>query len=181
MILDNDLLDKAKRYCKIRGINIIGDKIPVRYMNEIKTILIQDQKRSRLDSSRSEAVNKFKCDKILKDMVRSLKVDSPIEEILRNALVIDGLSKHLRTQFQIGTKRVDFAFPIAKLVVEANGQEYHHDNQDQLDRDMKRDKYLARKGWRVLHIEGKAIRRNIQLCLDKIKEELAGKSFRWRE
>ena len=87
-------------------------------------------------------------------------------------MVVEGLGKHLRTQFNIGSKRVDFAFPIAKLVVEADGKEYHRANQRQLDRDMQRDKYLARKGWRVLHIEGLAIRRNLGLCLEKIKEQL---------
>lgn len=172
MILDNYLLDKAKRYCKVMGISMTGDRIPERHIREIENFLVEDQKKSRKVSKESEFVNKFKCDRIVQGLVKGLKVDSPTEEILRNALVLEGFGKHLRTQFQIGSKRVDFAFPIARLVVEADGEAYHRGNQDQLDRDMKRDKYLARKGWRVLHIEGVAIRRNIKLCIDKIKEEL---------
>lgn len=87
-------------------------------------------------------------------------------------MVKAGLDIHCKPQFEIGTKRVDIAFPIAKLVVECDGKEFHHDNQDQIDRDQKRDIYLAKKGWRVLHIEGLAIRRNIDLCVEKIKEQL---------
>jgi very-short-patch-repair endonuclease len=172
MILDTYLLEKAKKYCAIKGIRIIDGKIPQQYMGEVTEFLVRDQVQSRRFSKINEKVNRLKCNTTVQDLMSKLKIESPIEEVLRNALVVEGFGKHLRTQFEIGTKRVDFAFPIARLVIEADGKEYHRGNQDQLDRDMQRDKYLARKGWRVLHIEGTAIRRNIRLCIDKIKEEL---------
>ena len=141
---------------------------------------IHDFIRNRLEKERKinreiEAFNKFKVRTTLGKILKRLQVESPIEEILRNALLMAGLGKHLRTQFKIGAKRVDFAFPIARLAVEADGKEYHRADILQLEKDLERDKYLARRGWRVLHIEGLAIRRNIQLCVEKIKEELGEK------
>ena len=174
MILPDYLWPAVKSYCEVRGIPVHRDKIPAEWAGEIEKFI---QNRLRLDrqiSKYSEEVNRWKAKTALDGIMKKLRVESPIEEILRDALIVDGLAKHLRTQFQIGTKRVDFAFPIAKLVVEADGKEFHRANATQLENDLKRDKYLARKGWRVLHIEGLAIRRNMGLCLQKIKEELKG-------
>ena len=172
MILPEYLLPEVKKFCKIRGIKIVGDKIPENIIKDVEDFISNRLRLDRQINKNLEQMNRVKVRTTLSDMMKKLKVESPIEEILRDALIIEGLGKYLRTQFEIGTKRVDFVFPIARLVVEADGKEYHRDNQDQLDRDMQRDKYLARKGYRVLHIEGLAIRRNIRFCIDKIKEEL---------
>jgi very-short-patch-repair endonuclease len=172
MILPDYLWPAVKSYCEVRGIPIHRDKIPAEWAGEIEKFI---QNRLRLDrqiSKYSEEVNKYKAKTVLDVMMSKLRVESPIEEILRDALIVDGLGKYMETQYQIGTKRVDFAFPLAKLVVEADGKEYHRANAAQLENDLKRDKYLARKGWRVLHIEGLAIRRTMKQCLEKIREEL---------
>ena len=173
MILPNYLLPEVKKFCKMQGISIVKNKIPEKHIKDIKDFVGNRLNIDRQITRKKEWFDNLKTKNILKNIIPQLKVtESPIEEYLLNALVNEGLSKHLRTQFEIGSKRVDFAFPIARLVVEADGKEYHRANQDQLERDQKRDKYLARKGWRVLRIEGLAIRRNIGLCIKKIKEQL---------
>jgi len=75
-------------------------------------------------------------------------------------------------QYSIGTKVVDFAFQEQKLVVECDGYKWHKQDKEQIERDIERDKYLARKGWRVLHFSGVQIRRNIEGCINEIKEAL---------
>lgn len=74
--------------------------------------------------------------------------------------------------FEIGGITAPLAFPKAKLAIDFETCQYNFEHIRQLERDQKRDKYLARKGWRVIHIEGFAIRRNIGLCIDKIKQAL---------
>ena len=75
-------------------------------------------------------------------------------------------------QYIIGTKMVDFAFPKQRLVVECNGYKWHKHDKGQIEGDIKRDIYLAKKGWRVLHFSGIQIRRNIRGCINEIKEAL---------
>ena len=79
---------------------------------------------------------------------------------------------NVEEQYKIGTKRVDFAYPNQRLVIECDGYKWHRQDKEQIERDIERDKYLARKGWRVLHFSGVQIRRNIKGCINEIKEAL---------
>ena len=172
MILPEYLDTEVKKFYEFSKISIISDRISEKDKQLIGEFIKNRFKKLRQVNRELEIKNKVKIRTTLSEIIKTLRVDSPIEEILRDALIVEGLGKHLRTQYEIGSKRVDFAFPIAKLVVEADGKEYHRENQMQLERDMQRDKYLARKGWIILHIEGLAIRRNLGLCIEKIKEQL---------
>lgn len=169
MILDEYLLEKVKRYCELIGIPFKGGRLSNRHKKEIQDFIYAQLKLDRIATKKKEG----EIESILAKIINISKfTESPIEEYLLGAIAREGLTKHCRPQFEIGKCRVDFAFPIANLAVECNGREYHFTEQEQIERDQRRDKYLARKGWRVLHIEGLAIRRNIDLCIKKIKEAL---------
>ena len=174
MILPDYLLPEVIKFCQAKNIPINNGNVPKIYAGEINDFINHQLKLDREKTKAREEMNNASVGMQIKNIMAGLRVESPIEECLLNALTVEGLAPYLKTQFQIGTKRVDFAFPIARLVVEADGVEYHRANKGQLEADQKRDVYLARRGWRVLHIEGLAIRRNIKLCIDRIKQELDG-------
>ena len=78
---------------------------------------------------------------------------SVLESLLRVLLTSHGLKPSF-TQFQVmdGLRmigRVDFAWPEARLIVEADGFAYHADRES-YRRDRERDNELERLGWRVL-------------------------------
>lgn len=95
---------------------------------------------------------------------------TPIEEYMLDELFNAKIA--FEKQYIIGTKMVDFAFPKQRLVVECNGYKWHKHDKGQIEGDIKRDIYLAKKGWRVLHFSGIQIRRNIRGCINEIKEAL---------
>lgn len=173
MFLQEHLEDYVSQYCELKGIHPFEGRIPARHekdvmnfvRNKLKTDRAITRKKEDYDNSRISNIVRKVC-----DLVNPM--ESPIEEYMYQAIINHKLDEHCSTQFKIGTKRVDFAFPIANLVVECDGKEYHHTDQLQIERDQQRDKYLARKGWRVLHFEGVAIRRNIDLCMEKIIKNL---------
>lgn len=164
--------DYVKRYCETMDIPINNGVIPVRYRSHIMGVVNAKIKSDRINNRRTESIN---CKVLVTDiMVEEYfgKVESPIEDFMLSAIVNAGWEKHCRPQFEIGKKRVDFAFPIAHLVVECDGKEYHFTDQRQIDNDQKRDQYLAKKGWMVLHFDGLLIRRNIQICIENIGKHL---------
>lgn len=171
MLLPSYLENAVKVYCEAKNIPFVGGSVPERYAREVEAFVLSKLAQDRKHTKKLELEYSRSMSGIVKTMMEGF-VESPIEEYLFQALVAHGLDKHCRPQFEIGKKRVDFAFPIARLAVECDGKQYHHTEQQQIEKDQERDKYLARKGWRVLHIEGLAIRRNIDLCIEKINEHL---------
>jgi very-short-patch-repair endonuclease len=175
MIIPDYLLEEVKKYCDIRNIQLIKNQVPSKNTREIEDFINNRMRKDRYMTRKQEEESKLLVrsgvDVVLSQIMK-YKIESPIEEYLRDALAKEDLLKYFKSQHHIGTKIVDFACPLASLVVECDGKEYHHQNQLQIDRDFERDKYLARKGWKVLHLEGLAIRRNIKLCMDKIKDIL---------
>lgn len=171
MIYPDHLEGEILKYCQAANIPIVNGVVPGAYMPQVQKFLEVKMKQDRLKTRKMEEFNKFSINPMLQMMVKNT-VESPIEEYMYNAFIENGLNTHCRPQYEIGTKRVDFAFPIAKLVVECDGKQYHHSDGEQIERDQKRDMYLAKKGWRVLHFEGLAIRRNINLCIDQVKAQL---------
>ncbi len=76
---------------------------------------------------------------------------SVLESVLRLRLTLAGITG-LQTQVSLCDRhgrhvlRVDFCFPVARLVVEVDGARWHRDP----DRDRRTDNTLAELGWRVL-------------------------------
>jgi len=79
----------------------------------------------------------------------------------------------LRPQIEVGPYRVDFAVPERKLLIELDGHDFHKTRQ-QRTYDAKRDRYLIKDGWRVLHFTGSEIHNNVFSCIDEIKTIVAG-------
>ncbi len=173
MIYPDYLADEVRKYCIIAKIPFRDGSVPKKHTREVEDFIIARMKKERLATRRAEEQKKFRVKGgFLRKWLETNTTTSPIEEYLLAGLKNEGLDKHFERQYSIGTKTVDFACIEARLIVECDGREYHHTDQEQIERDQKRDKYLARKGWRVLHIEGLAIRRNINLCMQKIKEAI---------
>jgi len=170
LIYPEHIQEEVFKYYKLAGINIEKGIVSSIQAEEIKKFI---NYKLKVDRNKTRAI-KYQRSFEINDELQKIKnkFESPIEEYLYAAFIENGLDKHCRPQFEIGTKRVDFAFPIAKLAVECDGKRYHFTEKSQIEHDQKRDKYLARRGWRVLHIEGLAIRRNIDLCIKKVKENL---------
>ncbi len=170
MIYPDYLTAQVFKFCKDSNIPIDGGYVSKIDAEKTERFIHYQMTQNRNRTGHIERTRVTITDQDLKKMFNLC--ESPIEDYLLQAMVDVGLDKHCRPQFEIGKKRVDFAFPIAKLAVECDGKAYHFTDQTQIEKDQERDKYLARKGWRVLHIEGLAIRRNIELCIKKIVDQI---------
>lgn len=93
---------------------------------------------------------------------------SPIELKLYEAMCREGLSP--RPQFCVEGYFVDFAFPEARLAVEADGAAFHQG--ERRERDRKRDWVLRRHGWKVLRFYGTTIHEKASNCAYIVKREL---------
>lgn len=171
MIYPDYLEIEVIKYCELANIPIKNGNIPSIFVTEVQKFINVKMKSDRFKTRAIEEANKLRLNPIIEAQIKQT-VESPIEEFMLTALVQNGLDKHCRPQFQIGTKRVDFAFPIAKLVVECDGRQYHFTDGELMEKDQKRDQYLAKKGWVVKHFDGLAIRRNIRNCMDEIQQYL---------
>ena len=174
MIMDEYAEKMALQYCKNSGILVVNGRVPEDKVAEIKNYIRGCLQASRNKTRAQEADQKMKITGI--DIAKALGVklnyESPLEEFMALGLRRNDLLRHFKAQFQIGKYRVDLACEAAFLVVECDGHEYHFTEKSQIERDQKRDKYLSRKGWRILHFEGIAIRRNMDFCIEKVKEAI---------
>lgn len=93
---------------------------------------------------------------------------SPIELKLYEAMRRTGLSP--TPQFCIEGYFVDFAFPEARVAVEADGAAYHQG--ERRERDRKRDQTLYRHGWKVLRFHGSTIHERASNCAYVVKREV---------
>ena len=175
MIYPEHIQEYVEFYCKSHNIPIIQGRVCQQYKQQIEKIIALKMRSDRSHTRRIENEREGRIASLLPAVLDKVSIlESPIEDYLYKGLIEIGLSTHCQLQYQIGKYRVDFAFPDARLVVECDGKKYHFTESWQMEKDQKRDKYLARKGWRVLHIEGLAIRRHIDLCLKKITDNLRG-------
>jgi very-short-patch-repair endonuclease len=76
--------------------------------------------------------------------------ESPFETHLMRVLRAAGLPMQA-VQHQVGRYRVDFAYPGARVAIEADGFRWHSTRQ-QWDRDRARRNALTAVGWSVLHV-----------------------------
>ena len=83
-------------------------------------------------------------------------MESPIEKSLWFALarVANGLNPV--PQFELGSYRLDFAWPDQRIAVEVDGHDYHK-TKEQRGRDAKRDRDLLKMGWTTLRYTGSEI------------------------
>lgn len=61
----------------------------------------------------------------------------------------------------------DFFIPQHKLIIECDGEHWHNKQ-----RDNKRDAVLLKKGYNIIRFSGKEIKKDINLCLTKIEQEV---------
>ena len=105
--------------------------------------------------------------KILKNIMHEsiILTESPIEDILRRELRARQID--FEAQKKIGRYRVDFFFPQADLIVEAEGKQYHS-SPEQTQYDQKRQSILMKKGYLFLRFGGSEIYNDVVGCVDKI-------------
>jgi very-short-patch-repair endonuclease len=165
--------EKIKEFCNLLGFSI-NDKGSTEDAKLIKNFINYEKARRKIATCHTEKDNEETIKLSIKPFISGIKSkfsESPIEDCMYSALYKAGL-KEFQQQYEIGKYRVDFAFPKEKVVIEADGYEWHRENSQQIDRDIARDKYLARKGWRILRFQGIEIRRDIETCIAKIKKIL---------
>jgi very-short-patch-repair endonuclease len=77
---------------------------------------------------------------------------------------------HFRRQAPIGPYFADFACHTTKLVIEIDGSQ--HGKRSHINRDLKREAYLKRNGYRVLRFWNSEVRENVDGVLNVIWDEL---------
>lgn len=164
----------AVDYCKENRILIINGRISQDKVSEVLDHVNERMKVMAKRTREQEAKDRLRIGFV--DIEKALppvwEYESPLEEFMARGLARNGLLRFFRPQFKIGKYRADLACEKAMLVVECDGHKYHFTEKSQIERDQKRDKYLSRKGWRILHFEGIAIRRNMDFCIQKVKDSL---------
>lgn len=109
-------------------------------------------------------------DKDLESMSKALIKNAAQNEqwtkiILEAASFIE--NEHYFYQYVIDNKYiVDFAFPIEKIVIEADGKEHRYKK----NKDMKKDSYLFKNGWLVIRLNNKELLENPSYCKSLIKQ-----------
>lgn len=98
--------------------------------------------------------------------------ESPIEDLLKYKLQARRIK--FETQKKIGKDRVDFFFPQANLIVEADVREYYS-TPEQSEKDFKRQLALMKKGYIVLRFRGSKIYRDVEGCVIEISKFLVKK------
>lgn len=171
MKYEDHLEQCVENYCKLNNIRFIRGYVPVEHQRKLEDFIRNHMELERRHNRKIEEENKWAIKNII-DLSKYQILESPIEQFLYVAIEADGIGKYCTPQYKIGTKRVDLAFPDAFLAVECDGKEYHFSDKRQIANDQERDKYLARKGWRVLHFDGLIIRRNVQKCIEEIRANL---------
>lgn len=144
----------------------------VKNRKTIEDIFKYEFRKRTIETRRMEEDNRISIDLgILKYYEKELGlIGTPIEEYMSDELFNAKIMPE--KQYNIGTKTVDFAFPEQRLVIECDGYRWHRYDKEQIEGDIKRDIYLAKRGWRVLHFSGRKIRRDIKGCINEIKEAL---------
>lgn len=161
---NKDILEKVKRIVEVGK---------VRDKKTIEDIAGYGFKKRKIETREKEERDKLSISLAIMESLGDLFIykKTSIEKCMANAMINTNLPI-VEEQYEIGTKRVDFAYPAQKLAVECDGYKWHKQDKGQIEKDIERDKYLAKKGWRVLHFSGVQIRRNIEGCIKEIKEAL---------
>ena len=92
------------------------------------------------------------------------------ERRLWQCLVSGKLGVAFRRQYVVGGRIADFAAPSVRLVVEVDGSS--HTGRKRADE--RRDRELARLGYRVLRLDAAVVLRDLPLAIARIQEAIAG-------
>jgi very-short-patch-repair endonuclease len=87
-----------------------------------------------------------------------------IEKILGEILTELGIEA--KFNFRVGSKWIDFAIVERRLAIEADGEFWHQD----AAADAARDRYLIALGWRVLHLSGSMLCKQMPRCKHLVTE-----------
>ncbi len=79
---------------------------------------------------------------------------------------------HFRRQAPIGPYVVDFFLPAKRLVIELDGG--HHNEDATAARDLERQRWLEREGYRVIRFWNSEIKADLTAVLERIYVELYG-------
>jgi len=105
---------------------------------------------------------------------RARPLESALEVLLWHQLKVSGLPLP-QPQFEVRdgrTLRVDFAYPDARLAIEADGVEFHAGDPSLFEQHCARHTRLAVAGWRVLHFTRLALH-DAPACIEQIRRALA--------
>jgi very-short-patch-repair endonuclease len=116
--------------------------------------------------------------KLLRDLVDARAgvaraSESTLETRLLRALRAAGLPKPV-LQHKVGPYRVDFAYPEARVAIEADGFRWHSTRQ-QWDRDRARRNALTAMGWTLLHVTWEQLHQRRDEVIDAIRATLRGR------
>ena len=92
------------------------------------------------------------------------------EFALWQAIRRGALGAAFKRQYPVGKYIADFAAPSVKVIVEVDGA--YHASRGAAD--ARRDKYLRRAGYRVVHISAELVTRALPLALEQIRRALGG-------
>ncbi len=95
---------------------------------------------------------------------------SASERALWSALCRRQLGVQFRRQVVVGGYIADFAAPALKLIVEVDGG--WHRGRERLD--ARRDRVLAKAGWRVLRLRAKLVLGDLPAAVALVREALGG-------
>jgi very-short-patch-repair endonuclease len=98
--------------------------------------------------------------------------ESTLETRLLRVLRAAGLPPVV--QHRVGRYRVDFAYPGARVAVEADGFRWHSTRQ-QWDHDRARRNALTAMGWTVIHVTWEQLHQRPDEVIDSIRETLRGR------
>ena len=93
---------------------------------------------------------------------------TPSESTLWQAICKKQLGVTFKRQQPVGKYIADFLAPSAKLIVEVDGA-YHA---ARTAADARRDRYLTRAGYRVLHIPAEVVARQLSVAVEQIRAAL---------
>jgi very-short-patch-repair endonuclease len=95
-------------------------------------------------------------------------MNTDIEMLMYEGLLSEGYL--ITKQYYIkGVCRVDFYFPEYNIVIECDG-DYWHNNLKSFEIDQNRTNKMEASGYKVLRFKGSEIKKNLQKCLNRIKE-----------
>ena len=132
--------------------------------NKIVNLLLIEQ----LDSIIQNTTYLFTSPDLLNQEIDS-HLFTPIEQIMNDALIDKDIT--FNSQVKIGRFLVDFVAEIGsiKIIIECDGRDFHNPFHD-----TERDKELKLQGYHILHFTGSEIYNNIESCVEKIQNSVAG-------
>ena len=132
--------------------------------NKIVNLLLIEQ----LDSIVQNTTYLFTSPDLLEQEIDS-NLFTPIEQIMNDALIDKDIT--FDPQVKIGRFLVDFVAEIGsiKIIIECDGRDFHNPFHD-----TERDKELKLQGYHILHFTGSEIYNNIESCVEKIQNSVAG-------